>query len=218
MLTPKVWAWSNSPQYPRLHRLCLRTHYKSLEFAFPLIVVKFYASRCDLTLLMNTELLSVVDENDCIIGACARHIIHATGLRHRAVHILVFNDMGQLFLQKRSMKKDLNGGLWDTSAAGHVDAGEDYGISAVREIEEELGITESVLEPMFKLPATAAIGMEFIWVYRCIHNGPFVLAADEIDEGDWFSVAEISERIEGDDQRLTETFKTIWRQFKVSAI
>ncbi|HEY8095699.1 MAG TPA: NUDIX domain-containing protein [Methylobacter sp.] len=167
---------------------------------------------------MNTELLSVVDENDCIIDTCARHVIHATGLRHRAVHILVFNGEGQLFLQKRSMKKDLNGGLWDTSAAGHVDAGEDYDISAVREIEEELGITESVLEPLFKLSPTIAIGMEFIQVYRCIHNGPFTLAADEIDEGDWFSVAEISERIEADDQRLTETFKTIWRQFEASAI
>jgi len=166
---------------------------------------------------MNTELLSVVDENDRIIDTCARHIIHATGLRHRAVHILVFNDLGQLFLQKRSMKKDLNGGLWDTSAAGHVDAGEDYDISAVREVEEELGITESALEPLFKLSATAAIGMEFIQVYRCIHNGPFMLAADEIDEGDWFSVAEISERIMADDQLLTETFKTIWRQFKALA-
>jgi len=168
---------------------------------------------------MNNELLSVVDENDRIIDTCARHIIHATGLRHRAVHILVFNGEGQLFLQKRSMKKDLNGGLWDTSAAGHVDAGEDYDISAVREIEEELGIiSEHALELLFKLPATAALGMEFIQVYRCMHNGPFVLAADEIDEGDWFSAAEISERIVADDQRLTETFKTIWRQFEVLAI
>ncbi len=167
---------------------------------------------------MNTELLSVVDENDCITDTCPRHIIHATGLRHRAVHILVFNDEARLFLQKRSMKKDLNGGLWDTSAAGHVDAGEDYDISAVREIEEELGISAHTLEPLFKLPATAAIGMEFIQVYRCIHNGPFMLAADEIDDGDWFSIAEISERIEVDDQLLTETFKTIWRQFKASAL
>lgn len=140
---------------------------------------------------MNTELLSVVDENDCITDTCPRHIIHATGLRHRAVHILVFNDEARLFLQKRSMKKDLNGGLWDTSAAG-----EDYDVSAIREVDEELGITTQVLEPLFKLPATAAIGMEFIQVYRCIHNGPFMLAADEIDDGDWFSIAEISERIE----------------------
>lgn len=167
---------------------------------------------------MNNELLSVVDENDCVIDTCARHIIHATGLRHRAVHILVFNEQGQLFLQKRSLKKDLNGGLWDTSAAGHVDAGEDYDASAGREIEEELGISAMhPLQPLFKLPATAAIGMEFIQVYRCIHNGPFNLAVDEIDEGGWFSVAEIAERIASDDQLLTETFKAIWRQFEVLA-
>ena len=75
---------------------------------------------------MHNELLSVVDENDCIIDSCPRHEIHAQGLRHRAIHILVFNDDGQLFLQKRSMKKDLNKGLWDTSVAGHVDEGEPY--------------------------------------------------------------------------------------------
>ncbi len=168
---------------------------------------------------MNTELLSVVDENDCIIDASPRHIIHAAGLRHRAVHILVFNEQGQLFLQKRSLKKDLNGGLWDTSAAGHVDAGEDYDFSAAREVAEELGVDMAgALEPLFKLPATAAIGMEFIQVYRCTHNGPFKLAADEIDEGGWFSIAEIAERIAGDDRLLTETFKTIWRQFEALTI
>jgi len=164
---------------------------------------------------MHNELLHVVDENDRIIDTCARHIIHATGLRHRAVHILVFNDQGQLFLQKRSLKKDLNGGLWDTSAAGHVDALEDYDASAVRELEEELGISVvHVLELLFKLPATEEVGMEFIQVYRCIHNGPFILAADEIDDGDWFDVADVSERIAANDPSLTDAFKVIWRQFE----
>ncbi|MGZ8096476.1 MAG: NUDIX hydrolase [Methylosarcina sp.] len=133
---------------------------------------------------MINELLCVVDENDCVLEVCARQIIHATGLRHRAVHILVFDELGRLFLQKRSLKKDLNAGLWDTSAAGHVDAGEDYESSALREIEEELGITGIPrLEPLFKLEPTVETGMEFVQVYRIRHNGPFVLAPDEIDEG-----------------------------------
>jgi isopentenyldiphosphate isomerase len=164
---------------------------------------------------MNNELLPVVDENDCIVDTCPRYLVHASGLRHRAVHILVFNEQGQLFLQKRSMKKDLNGGLWDTSAAGHVDADEDYDSTAVRELEEELGISIiHTLEPLFKLPADENTGMEFIQVYRFIHNGPFILAADEIDEGDWFNVVDISERIAADDQLLTDAFKAIWRQFE----
>jgi len=164
---------------------------------------------------MHNELLAVVDENDCVIDTCPRHIIHAKGLRHRAVHILVFDGEGRLFLQKRSMSKDLNAGLWDTSAAGHVDAGEDYDSCALREATEELGISVGdTLAPLFKLAATPAIGMEFIRVYRCRHNGPFILAPDEIDEGDWFSTAELSARIADDDPQLTETFKTIWRQFE----
>jgi isopentenyldiphosphate isomerase len=163
---------------------------------------------------MPHELLAVVDENDCVIEFCSRRTIHAAGLRHRAVHILVFNGEDQLFLQKRSMNKDMNAGLWDTSAAGHVDAGEDYDSCAIREVEEELGIRVHALEPLFKLPATAATGMEFIEVYRCTHSGPFILAPDEIDAGNWFSMTELSARIAEDDPLLTETFKTIWRKFE----
>lgn len=164
---------------------------------------------------MNNELLHVVDENDCVIGTCARHIIHASGLKHRAVHILVFNGQGQVFLQKRSMNKDLNAGLWDTSAAGHVDAGEDYDHCALREIEEELGIQGlKTIEPLFKLEPENETGMEFVQVYRLMHNGPFELAVDEIDEGGWFSPAELTERVQADDQHLTETFKMLWRRFQ----
>ncbi|MGZ8193407.1 MAG: NUDIX hydrolase [Methylobacter sp.] len=163
---------------------------------------------------MHNELLNVVDEYDCVIDIRPRHIIHASGLRHRAVHILVFNDNGKLFLQKRSMHKDQHAGLWDTSAAGHVDAGEEYENCAIREVKEELGIdVANNIEPLFKLPATRSVGMEFIQVYRCLHNGPFILAAEEIDEGNWFSIAEIAAYIAVDDQRLTKTFKTIWKQF-----
>lgn len=163
----------------------------------------------------NNELLYVVDENDCVIDTCARHTIHASGLRHRAVHILVFDELGRLFLQKRSMNKDLNAGLWDTSAAGHVDAGEDYDDCATREVEEELGIYGAkIIEPLFKLQPTIETGMEFIQVYRLMHNGPFNLAADEIDEGDWFSPTELTDRVRADDHLLTETFKALWRRFQ----
>ncbi len=166
---------------------------------------------------MKTEYLSVVDENDLVINSQPRDKIHALGLRHRAVHILVFNDQGQLFLQKRSMKKDLNKGLWDTSAAGHVDKDEDYTSSAIREAAEELGINiESTLQLLFKLSPTPLLGMEFIHVYRCQHNGPFSLNADKIDEGKWLSTKEVSNRVRGDDSSLTETFKIIWRQYGAS--
>jgi len=165
---------------------------------------------------MNTELLSVVDQNDHVIKTLPRHEIHALGLPHRAVHILVFNESGELFLQKRSMKKDLNKGLWDTSAAGHVDVGEEYTVSALRETQEELGINiVKSLQFLFKLPPTPQLGMEFIQVYQCSHNGPFILNQDEIDEGTWCSIEDISIRVKKCDPTLTETFKIIWNHFQM---
>lgn len=163
---------------------------------------------------MPNELLDVVDELDCILGQRPRREIHATSRRHRAVHVLVFNDCGQLFLQKRSMLKDLNKGLWDTSAAGHVDAGETYGDCAPRELEEELGVAATDLRALFKLEACPELGMEFIQVYQAQHNGPFQLAADEIDEGGWFPPAAIDDRVAEDDPTMTETFKIIWRRYR----
>ncbi|EIC28964.1 NUDIX hydrolase [Methylomicrobium album] len=164
--------------------------------------------------LPHQELLAVVDENDSVIGTSPRHLVHTSLMRHRAVHILVFDDSGRLFLQKRSMLKDLNPGLWDTSAAGHVDAGEDYNSCAVRELREELGVEHrGPLTPVFKMPPTAENGMEFVQVYRVTHNGPFALAADEIDEGGWFAPDEVDARVKADDQNLTPTFKMLWRQW-----
>ncbi|MGR8931444.1 MAG: NUDIX hydrolase [Gammaproteobacteria bacterium] len=162
---------------------------------------------------MCNELLAVVDEQDQIISHRPRSEIHALGLRHRAVHILVFNEENELLLQKRSMKKDLNKGLWDTSAAGHVDEGEDYASCAPRELREELNASAE-LSALFKLEAVPALGMEFIQVYRCRHNGPFRFAADEIDEIRWVNQKEIDKRVEQDDATLTQTFKLIWRHYQ----
>ena len=86
------------------------------------------------------ELFDVVDAHDRVTGQMSRREVHARGLRHRAVHILVVNRAGQVFLQKRSMAKDLFPGTWDSSAAGHVGAGEDYDGTALRELEEEIGL------------------------------------------------------------------------------
>ncbi len=84
------------------------------------------------------EILDVVDENDVVIDRRTRGEIHRLGLKHRAVHVLVFNSAGHLFIQKRSMNKDECPGKWDCSAAGHVDSGEQYHEWAVRELHEEL--------------------------------------------------------------------------------
>src|SRR5512139_4070862 len=116
---------------------------------------------------MKEEIFDCVDASDQVIGREKRSEIHRQGLRHRAVHVLIFDKQGEIFLQKRSMQKDTFPGRWDSSASGHLDRGEDYDACAVRELREELGIT--LPEPprrMFKLNACGETGMEFVWVYR----------------------------------------------------
>ena len=164
---------------------------------------------------VNEELLDVVDEADNVIEVRTRGEIHARGLMHRAVHILVFNSRGDLFLQKRSMNKDENPGLWDSSAAGHVDSGEDYLQCALREITEELGIVvEGALQPLFKIAATMATGNEHSVIYRYNFDGPLILQKEEIDEGKWIRPAEMDRCLELRDPSMTEVFYLIWKRYR----
>lgn len=163
------------------------------------------------------ELLDVVDENDNVIAVTTRGEIHARGLMHRAVHILVFNSKGELFLQKRSLSKDEQPGKWDSSAAGHVDSGEAYLDCAQREIAEELGIdAEQTMQLLFKLPASVLTGNEHCMVYRYNFDGPMVLQADEIDDGRWVSHETMDSMVTEDDPGLTESVRLIWREYRNS--
>lgn len=138
------------------------------------------------------ELFDVVDERDRVTGQMARRDVHRHKLRHRAVHLLVVNRVGKVFLHQRSMQKDLFPGFWDSSAAGHVGAGEGYDGTARRELAEELGCRPAQPpQPLFKIEAREETGQEFVWVYRVEAEGPFTLQADEIERGDWFLPAEI---------------------------
>ncbi len=161
------------------------------------------------------EWFDVVNERDEVVRQATRREVHATGLWHRAVHIMVFDAAGRVFLQKRSMLKDLSPGLWDSSCSGHVDAGEDYDTSAVRELGEEIGI---LLDPAgavkperwFRVSACVETGWEFVWVYRLRHDGPLTLDPHEIQYGEWVAPAEVSERVRKIPADYCPSFKLIW--------
>ena len=67
---------------------------------------------------MSEEIFDVVNERDEVIGQAPRPEVHRLGLRHRAVHVLIFNARGEVFLQKRSMSKDTFPSVWDSSKVG----------------------------------------------------------------------------------------------------
>ena len=90
------------------------------------------------------EIFDIVDAGGAPTGqTVTRSEAHAKGIRHRTAQIWVFREWEgrpQVLLQKRSRDKDSWPGCLDTSAAGHIDAGEEPLPSALRELEEELGI------------------------------------------------------------------------------
>jgi len=160
---------------------------------------------------MSEEIFDVVDEFDRVIDQKPRREVHRLGLMHRAVHVLVFNLRGQVFLQKRSMNKDRQPGLWDSSASGHVDAGEDYEACALRELREEIGLAlPAPPARLFKLPASPETDQEHVWVYRCVAEGPFTLAQDEIETGGWFDRQEVSRWMKERPQDFAGAFAVIW--------
>jgi isopentenyldiphosphate isomerase len=161
------------------------------------------------------EWFDVVNERDEVIRRATRREVHATGLWHRAVHILVFDEAGRVFLQKRSMLKDLSPGLWDSSCSGHLDAGEDYDTAAVRELGEEIGVrlpAGEVPARWFRIEACEPTGWEFVWVYRLRYTGPITIDPLEIQFGEWVSPAEVAARIAARPEGYCPSFKLLWPQ------
>jgi 16S rRNA (adenine1518-N6/adenine1519-N6)-dimethyltransferase len=156
------------------------------------------------------ELFSVVDENDRVVGSAPRSTVHGDNLRHRAVHILIFSPAAEVFLQKRSEWKDRHPLAWDSSAAGHVEAGEDYDAAAARELEEELGITTD-LQRVAKLPASALTGEEFIWIYSGRWDGALQPNRSEIEAGGYYPPAVVTEWIKARPGDFAPGFVQCWK-------
>ena len=95
---------------------------------------------------MEEEWFPLVNEEGETIGKATRRECHSGSKQlHPVIHLHIFNDAGELYLQKRSMNKDIQPGKWDTAVGGHIDYGETVEEALRREVREELGITEFTL-------------------------------------------------------------------------
>ena len=160
------------------------------------------------------ELFDIVDEQDRVVGCARRADVHAQRLLHRAVHVLCLDEAGRVFLQRRSMLKDSAPGKWCASCSGHVDAGEDYDTAAMRELEEEIGVKvdPAALERWLRLEACRETGMEFLWVYRVRHPGPFTLHPAEIMDGAWYERAALDAAMRDRPRDFAGAFRHIWQR------
>lgn len=140
------------------------------------------------------EKFPIVDEEGRVIGSATRGECHnGSRLLHPVVHLHVFNSAGDIYLQKRPEWKDIQPGKWDTAVGGHIDYGETPEEALLREVREELGITDFKPEFVGKYVFESRHERELVYVSRTVYDGPIRPSAEELDGGRFWTMKEISE-------------------------
>ena len=160
------------------------------------------------------EYFDVLNEQGEFTGEIeSRDVCHEKGLWHRAIGAFIFNEKGEVLLQKRSQSKKLWPGLWDMTIGGHVLAGEFGEQALIREVKEELGIEVKENEVRFLACSTSTnlkgniinnhYGECFI-ITKQIDIEQVKLQKDEVEEVKWFTKQEIIERINNNYDGITD--------------
>ncbi|MBO2929118.1 NUDIX hydrolase YfcD [Metapseudomonas otitidis] len=138
----------------------------------------------------DAERVAWVDEQDRLLGGLPRAELRERGLVSRGTFILLFNSAGQLCVHRRTLSKALYPGYWDVAAGGMVQEGEDYTLSAARELEEELGIAGVPLREhgrfYFDEPGNRLWGA----VFSAVSDAPLRLQPEEVMEARFMSLDE----------------------------
>lgn len=145
-----------------------------------------------LSLHAGSEMIPVVEENGLVVAQTSRAYVHGgSKLLHPVVHLHIINRFGSLFLQKRSMSKDLLPGRWDTAVGGHVDYGESLDEALCREAFEELGLSE--FNPIYikTYVWTSSREKELVSVFAAVGNFALDPSNEEVSEGRFWSMDEI---------------------------
>ena len=141
------------------------------------------------------ELLPLVDPVGNVIGKATRTECHnGSMLLHPVVHLHVFNEKGELYLQKRPMWKDIQPGKWDTAVGGHVDFGEDIHTALLREAREELGINAEGSELVQMYEFHSEREHELVYAHKIVYDKD-ITPSEETDGGRFWTMQEIRDAI-----------------------
>jgi 16S rRNA (adenine1518-N6/adenine1519-N6)-dimethyltransferase len=160
----------------------------------------------------------VVDENDQPVGQTTKQEAWDKGLLHRIVRVVLLNSKGQMLLQHRTPIKDIFPDCWDTAAAGHVDAGEDYLTAAMREAEEELGMTGLVLKPLGNYRSDETWKGHRFNRFTCCYTTvsdvmPTKFEKDKIDGFEWFEVSEVKKLVREHPDKVTDGLRQVFERY-----
>lgn len=152
------------------------------------------------------EIFDVINENDEVIGQASRwQCHHDKNLIQRAIGVIVVDQNKKIFIQKRSQTKDKYASYWNLSAAGHVESGNSYEQTAVKELEEEVGIKVKIkdLIEIGKFLQRAKTETEMFKVFLVRNNGPFKLNKKEVELGQWIDLYEFGNKYKNKSYKVT---------------
>ena len=145
---------------------------------------------------MKEEWFPVVNEQGETIDKATRKECHSgSKILHPVVHLHIFNASGDLYLQKRSMSKDIQPGKWDTAVGGHMDYGETVETALRREVREELGVVDFVPTLITRYVFESAIEKELVHTFYTHYEGPFKPAPVALEEGRFCPIASIEAQL-----------------------
>lgn len=157
------------------------------------------------------EIFEVVDEAGKVIGTEKRAVVHARGLRHRGIYLLVFDEQGRVFLQQRAKDKDLMPLKWDLSVAEHLLPGESYRNACLRGAKEELSIKVRNLKFLAKKPfhfkyPGGEIDNELNQLFVAEKEGGIKFQDGEVQQGKFVSLLELLQEMKEKPGRFTPWF------------
>lgn len=161
----------------------------------------------------DADLLDVVDGDDSVIRWAPRAEIHAKGLLHRAVHVFIFNNNGDVYVQRRSSHKDRFPSVLDSSAAGHVDHGESYEAAALRELQEELGLRVPLRE-ILRVKASPVTDNEHVVLYTGMTDTDPLPNPDEVQWGGFMTPDELTAAMLRTPEDFVPAFVYLWSEYR----
>ncbi|MFD9354940.1 NUDIX hydrolase [Streptomyces sp. NPDC060031] len=142
------------------------------------------------------EVLDVVDRADRVTGQAPRGEVYARGLIHRCAFVRVRDAAGRIFVHRRTASKLVFPSHYDMFVGGVLGAGEDYARAALREAEEELGVTGLAQpEPLFKFLYEGPGGAWWSYVHEVRCELPVHPQASEVAWHDWLRADELERRV-----------------------
>lgn len=161
--------------------------------------------------LPNSEQLILVDEKDQPVGACEKMEAHTKGYLHRAFSVFLFDNQGQMLLQRRALNKYHSGGLWTNACCSHPYPGEETLAAALRRLQEEMGFVTPVTKAFdFVYKAQFENGLteyEFDHVFVGAYEGPIQPNPEEVMDYEYVPVAKIEEQLLAEPDRYTAWFR-----------